>query len=155
MLSGHVTPLLRHSDWSITLLPVRLQAHAAATQDLMQIKLLAFNHSELRVELRPRPCSTLSTNQLEPLRLLVSWSSEDRFRLQVTQVSNRPETAGKLTCLSTKHSFLLQVEEGPVGVLEGSVSGRWAELSPALLRILQGFMGQAELLSEIQNLRTR
>uniref|UniRef100_A0A3Q3B3V9 Uncharacterized LOC108251208 n=2 Tax=Kryptolebias marmoratus TaxID=37003 RepID=A0A3Q3B3V9_KRYMA len=100
-----------------------LQAHAAATQDVMQINLLTFNQSELRVELRPRPCS-----ELEPLRLLVTWSSDDRFRLQV--------------------------EEGPVGLVEGCVSGRWAELSTALLRILQCFVGQAELLSEIQNLRT-
>ncbi|XP_037545108.1 uncharacterized protein si:dkey-225f5.4 [Nematolebias whitei] len=105
-----------------------LQAHAAASQDVMQINLLAFSQSELRVDLRPRPCSILSSNELEPLRLLVTWSSEDRFGLQV--------------------------EAGPVGLVEGCVLGRWTELSTALLRILQCFVGQAELLSEIQNLRT-
>lgn len=49
----------------------------------------------------------------------------------------------------------MQVEAGPVGLVEGCVLGRRAELNTALLRILQCFMGQAELLSEIQNLRTR
>lgn len=67
--------------------PGRLQAYAAASQDVMQINLISFSQSELRVDLRPRPCSTLSSNELEPLRLLVTWSSEDRFMLQVTHLS--------------------------------------------------------------------
>lgn len=61
--------------------------HVSTTQDVMQINLLAFNQSELCVELRPHTSSDLLSNELEPLRLSVTWSHDDRFRLQVrTQV---------------------------------------------------------------------
>ena len=65
------------------LLPVRLQEHVSAVQNVMQVKLLSLNQSELCVELRPRPSADLSSNELEPLKLSVSWSVDDRFRLQV------------------------------------------------------------------------
>lgn len=55
----------------------------SALQDVMQINLLSFNQSELRVELRPRPSSDQSSNEQEPLKLSVTWSHDDRFRLQV------------------------------------------------------------------------
>lgn len=64
--------------------PVRLQARVAALQDVMQINLLSFNQSELCVELRPRPCSEQASNDVELLKLSVTWSRDDRFRLQVT-----------------------------------------------------------------------
>ncbi|KAM4530073.1 uncharacterized protein PAE49_022732 isoform 2-T2 [Odontesthes bonariensis] len=106
-----------------------LQQHAAATQDVLQIKLLTLNQSELSVELRPRPSSSLMSNELEPLRLTVTWSHDDRFTLQVG--------------------------EGMADLVEGCVTGRRTELSAALLEVMQRYMGQAELLTEIQMLRSR
>lgn len=52
----------------------------------MQIHLLSFNQSELCVELRPRLSSQVSSNELEPLKLSVTWGVDDRFRLQVTHL---------------------------------------------------------------------
>ncbi|XP_041859757.1 uncharacterized protein si:dkey-225f5.4 isoform X2 [Melanotaenia boesemani] len=106
----------------------QLQLLVSASQDVMEISLITFDQSELCVELRPRPSSSLSTNQLEPLRLKISWSHDDRFRLQV--------------------------EEGTSGLVEDCVAGRWAELSAALQEVLQSYAGQAEMLSEIQVLRS-
>ncbi|XP_044037161.1 uncharacterized protein si:dkey-225f5.4 [Siniperca chuatsi] len=94
----------------------------------MQINLLSFNQSELCVELRPRPASNQSSNELEPLKLSVTWSHDDRFRLQVN--------------------------EGTAGLAEDCMSGRRAELSAALQDVMQCYMGQFELLSEIQGLRS-
>ncbi|TDH03530.1 hypothetical protein EPR50_G00164840 [Perca flavescens] len=105
-----------------------LQAYVSAAQDIMQISLLSFNQSELCVELRPRP-SHLSSNELEPLRLSVTWSHDDRFTLQVM--------------------------EGPAGLVEDGVSGWRYALSAALLEVMQCYVGQSELLSEIQRLRSR
>lgn len=48
-----------------------------------------------------------------------------------------------------------QVDEETSGLLEDCVSGRHWELSAALLEVLQRYMGQFELLSEIQRLRSR
>ncbi|XP_033501103.1 uncharacterized protein LOC117268612 [Epinephelus lanceolatus] len=105
-----------------------LQVSVSAVQEVMQINLLSFNQSELCVELRPRPPSHLSSNELEPLRLTVTWSHDDRFRLQV--------------------------DEGSAGLVEDCVSGRRSELRAALLEIMQCYVGQVELLSEIQRLRS-
>ncbi|XP_040917799.1 uncharacterized protein si:dkey-225f5.4 [Toxotes jaculatrix] len=105
-----------------------LQVHISAIQDVMQINLLAFNQSELCVELRPRPSSCLSSNELEPLKLSVTWSFDDHFRLQVN--------------------------EGTAGLVEDCLSGRRSELSAALLEVMQCYVGQADLLSEIQSLRS-
>ncbi|XP_071320915.1 uncharacterized protein [Trachinotus anak] len=105
-----------------------LQVCVTAAQNVMQINLLSFNQSELCVELRPRLSSALSSNELEPLKLLVTWSLDDRFRLQVN--------------------------EGTAGLVEDCMSGRRSELSAALLEVMQCYMGQAELLSEIQALRS-
>lgn len=52
-------------------------------------------------------------------------------------------------------TFLLQVNEGTTGLVEGCVSGTRSELSAALLEVMQCYMGQAELLCEIQALRSR
>ncbi|XP_036944213.1 uncharacterized protein si:dkey-225f5.4 [Acanthopagrus latus] len=105
-----------------------LQVYISAEQDVMQINLLSFNQSELCVELRPRPSSDQSSSELEPLKLLVTWSHDDRFRLQVN--------------------------EGTAGLVEDCMSGRRSELSAALLEVMQCYMGQFELLSEIQGLRS-
>lgn len=105
-----------------------LQGNVSALQDVMQIHLLSFNQSHLCVELRPRLSSNLSSNELEPLRLSVTWSHGDRFRLQV--------------------------DEGPAGLVEDNMSGRRSELSAALLEVMQCYVGQVELLSEIQRLRS-
>ncbi|XP_008328593.1 uncharacterized protein LOC103393408 isoform X2 [Cynoglossus semilaevis] len=106
-----------------------LQVLVSAHRDVTQITLLSVEQSELCVELRPRPSSKLWTNQLEPLRLKISWSSD-----QLT--------------------FSLQVEEGPAGLLEDSFRGRYSELSAALLEVMQCYMGEAELLLEVQKLRS-
>lgn len=49
----------------------------------------------------------------------------------------------------------VQVNEGVSGLVENCVSGRWSELSAALLEVMQRYMGQFQLLSEIQGLRSR
>jgi len=54
----------------------------------MQINLLTLSQSELCVELRPRPSSSLMSNELEPLRLTVTWNHDDRFTLQVSLPSS-------------------------------------------------------------------
>lgn len=41
------------------------------------------------------------------------------------------------------------------GLVDDSVSGRRSELSAALLEVMQRYVGQFELLSEIQTLRSR
>ncbi|XP_051276055.1 uncharacterized protein si:dkey-225f5.4 isoform X2 [Dicentrarchus labrax] len=105
-----------------------LQQNVSAAHDVMQINLLSFNQSELCVELRPRPSSDQSSNELEPLKLSVTWSHDDRFRLQVS--------------------------EGAAGLVEDCVSGRRCELSAALLEVMQCYLGQFQLLSEIQGLRS-
>ncbi|GAA6217822.1 uncharacterized protein LOC108891030 isoform X1, partial [Lates japonicus] len=105
-----------------------LQVYVSAAQDVMQINLLSFSQSELCVEFRPRPSSYLSANELEPLKLTVTWSLDDRFTLQVN--------------------------EGTAGLVEDCMSGRRSELSAALLEVMQCYLGQAELLSEIQALRS-
>ncbi|KAF7227397.1 uncharacterized protein si:dkey-225f5.4 [Nothobranchius furzeri] len=105
-----------------------LQGCVAAMLDFMQINLLAFNQSELSVEIRPRLCSILSSNKLESLKLSVTWDHADQFRLQV--------------------------DEGTVGLVEGCLSGRWAEFSTTLLEVIQCYVCQAELLSEVQALRS-
>lgn len=52
----------------------------------MQINLLTFNQSELCVELSPRPSSGLSSTDLVPLRLSISWRHNESFNLQVTDL---------------------------------------------------------------------
>lgn len=47
-----------------------------------------------------------------------------------------------------------QVDEQAAGLVEGCGSGSWSELSTQLLAVLKGYRGQAELLCEIQSLRS-
>ncbi|XP_070836852.1 uncharacterized protein [Chaetodon trifascialis] len=117
---GQLTSWQRLSD--------ELQVSVSAMQDVMQINLLSFNQSELCVELRPRPSPDRLSNEQEALKLSVTWSHDDRFRLQV--------------------------DDGTAVLVEDCVSGRLSELSAALLEVMQCYMGQVELLSEIQRLRS-
>ncbi|KAK5856868.1 hypothetical protein PBY51_008433 [Eleginops maclovinus] len=103
----------------------KLQAYVSEAQDVMQINLLSFSQSELRVELSPRPPTPLSSIELEPLQLSLTWSHDDRFTLQGSE------------CL-----------------LRGPVLGGRSTLSAALLDLLQNYMGQFLMLSEIQGLRS-
>ncbi|XP_024117978.1 uncharacterized protein si:dkey-225f5.4 [Oryzias melastigma] len=117
--------LSRLLDWQQ--LRDSLQLLGTAVQEVTQVNLLSFNQSELCVEFRPRPPSTMSAQQLEPVGLTVTWSSE---------------------------GFSLQVDESMAGLVGSCVTGRRAELSAALLDVLQSYVGQVELLSEIQSLRS-
>ncbi|XP_056290073.1 uncharacterized protein LOC130206238 isoform X1 [Pseudoliparis swirei] len=105
-----------------------LQVYASSLQDSMQINLLSFSQSELCLELRPRPSTDMSSNEPELLKLSVTWSHGDRFTLQV--------------------------REGPPGLVEDGLSGRRSELSAALLEVMQCYLCQFQLLSEIQRLRS-
>ncbi|XP_075939539.1 uncharacterized protein LOC142941129 [Anarhichas minor] len=105
-----------------------LQVYVSDVQEVMQINLLSFNQSELCLELRPRPSPDQSSNEPEPLKLSVTWSHDDRFTLQVM--------------------------EGPAGLVEDGLSGRRSELSATLLEVMQRYLGQFQLLSEIQRLRS-
>lgn len=106
----------------------QLQACVSANQDYIQITLLTLSQSQLCVELRPHPSSYLSSNDLQPLKLSITWSHDDRFKLEV--------------------------EEHWLGLLQDCVSGRSEDLNATLLEMMQTYVGQAELLSEIQSLRS-
>ncbi|XP_011602671.1 uncharacterized protein [Takifugu rubripes] len=106
----------------------RLQVQLSVLQELMQIHLLSIDQSELCMELRPRPPCADRTSELDPLRLSVTWSHDDHFTLQVSDVT--------------------------AGLVEDCVSGRRTELSTALLEVMQRYLSQFQLLSEIQGLRS-
>lgn len=65
------------------LLSLRLQEYISVAQGCTQVYLRSFNQWELSVELRPRPLSEETSEELEPLRLRVSWGLRDTFSLQV------------------------------------------------------------------------
>ncbi|KAJ7992228.1 hypothetical protein DPEC_G00276340 [Dallia pectoralis] len=104
-----------------------LQGHLEETQGVMQYTLLSLGPSELRLELRPRFCDP--SDQLEPLRLTVSWTPGDHF--------------------------VLQLYQGTAGLLEETVRGRLTDLRVALLEIMQSYVGQGAMLAEIQALHSR
>ncbi|KAM4535273.1 uncharacterized protein V3H82_025076 [Fundulus diaphanus] len=105
-----------------------LQEHMVALQTVVLVRLISLDQSELSVEIRPRCSSGPSSNQLEPLRLRVTWCPDDKFTLQVAK-----ET---------------------LSLMEDCSSGRWSQLNAALLDVIQSYVGQAELLCEIQFLRS-
>ncbi|XP_051934087.1 uncharacterized protein si:dkey-225f5.4 [Hippocampus zosterae] len=108
-----------------------LQSYVAAVQEVAHVTLLSFNQSQVSLELRPHtPANTkLAFNELEPLKLSIIWSQDDHFTLQID-----PESLAK-------H-------------LQEDVSGRPAELSAALVEVMENYVGQADLLAEIQSLRS-
>lgn len=126
----------------------------------MQIKLLSFSQSEMCIELRPRPSSSenASSNELEPLKLSVTWSPDERFRLQVAFTCRCPDPRVRELKLCIWSLFPVcdaQVNEGTAGLVEECMSGRRSELSAALLEVMQTYVGQAGLLTEVQALRSR
>lgn len=55
--------------------------------------------------------------------------------------------SGRVVCV--------QVSDVTAGLVEDCVSGRRTELSTALLEVMQRYLSQFQLLSEIQGLRSR
>ncbi|KAM8844135.1 uncharacterized protein AB9W97_022344 isoform 2-T2 [Spinachia spinachia] len=110
--------------------PIRdeLQGYVSAVQDVMQINLLSISQSELCLELRPRPVPDMLSNEPDTLKLSITWSDNNRFTMQVT--------------------------EGPAGLVEGSLWGRRSELRSTLLEVMQRYLTQFHMLSEIQRLRS-
>ncbi|KAI4894653.1 hypothetical protein NFI96_013509 [Prochilodus magdalenae] len=111
------------ADW--TFYRDKLQNVLAVTQTNMQYRLLSVSPSELCLELLPRSAQ----QSLQPLRLSVTMTANDLFRLQVFQ--------------------------GTAGLLEESVEGPVRQLSAALLEIMQRYISQGEMLAEIQALHSR
>ncbi|XP_037124388.1 uncharacterized protein si:dkey-225f5.4 [Syngnathus acus] len=106
-----------------------LQSCLAAVQEVAHVSLLSFNQSQVSLELRPRPPANLAFNEPDPLKLSIIWSQDNRFTLRVDPAS------------LTKQ-------------LQEDVSGRPAELSAALVEVAENYIGQADLLAEIQHLRS-
>ncbi|XP_072298905.1 uncharacterized protein [Eucyclogobius newberryi] len=107
-----------------------LQMEVSLVQELMKMKLLSLGPSELSLEISPSSdpgSETGSGLDLDPLRLRVKWDQNDTFTLEV----------GEEAC----------------GLLD-SASGSWTDLGSVLLEVLQNYNGQAELLTEIQALRS-
>ncbi|XP_028311814.1 uncharacterized protein LOC114468879 isoform X1 [Gouania willdenowi] len=129
-----LTSLRVESDAALAQLVVQqrirdqLQACVSALETDTQFHLLSLSQSELSLELRPHPPSHLTSNQLESLRVLLTWSPA--------------------LC------FTLQVCGGGASFLQDYVRGGWAEVSAALLEVMQSYAGQVEMLTEIQALRS-
>ncbi|KAG7272704.1 hypothetical protein CRUP_029643, partial [Coryphaenoides rupestris] len=105
-----------------------LKGYVLAIQDVMETKLLPVNQSELVVEQRPSLYGSQVSNELEPLRLSVTWCRDDRFKLQVNQ--------------------------GKAGLEEDCMKGRLSELSAALLEVMQRYTSQGDMLAEIWTLHS-
>uniref|UniRef100_A0A8C6WMI6 Uncharacterized protein n=1 Tax=Neogobius melanostomus TaxID=47308 RepID=A0A8C6WMI6_9GOBI len=112
-----------------------LQMEVSLVQSVMNMKLLSLSPTELSLELSlgshpgpdAHPGPTHPGPDVDPLRLTVKWSPDDTFTLQVAE-----DACGLLDC----------------------VSGPRADLRSVLLELLQRYRGQAELLTEIQALRS-
>lgn len=78
-----MTRLLTFMWLSLHPLPYRLQEYLSAARGYSQVHLLSFNQWEMSVELRPRPLCEEPSEELEPLRLRVTWGHRDTFSLQV------------------------------------------------------------------------
>ncbi|XP_061829353.2 uncharacterized protein [Nerophis lumbriciformis] len=99
------------------------RAYLSDVHDVTPLHLLSFDQSQLSLECRHKE---QASHDVEPLKVSVRWSHDDRFTLQVSQP----------------------------GLALHSVSGGRSELGTALLEVMQYYMGQARLLSEIQHLRS-
>ncbi|XP_053707586.1 uncharacterized protein si:dkey-225f5.4 [Synchiropus splendidus] len=106
-----------------------LQEQVSASQETLQIQLMSVNQSEHSLQLLPysTPDCNRSSDQLEPLRLSITWSQDDHFQLRV---------------------------ERSAGLLEEVLTGGHDELNAALLEVKQTYLSQADLLAEIQALRS-
>nr|XP_057904197.1 uncharacterized protein si:dkey-225f5.4 isoform X2 [Doryrhamphus excisus] len=104
-----------------------LKVYASAVHDVMHLLLLSFNQSEVSLErARPPNRGNCSSDEPEPLKVSVTWSHDDRFRLQADEP----------------------------GLVPHCIWGRRSELSAALLEVTRRHMGQADLLYEIHRLRS-
>lgn len=70
----------------------RLQKYLSAVRGNLQVHLVSFNQWELSVELRPRPLCNEPSEELESLKLKVSWGHRDTFTLQVVTTHCRLRT---------------------------------------------------------------
>lgn len=124
----------------------------SAQQDVLQVQLVSISQSELSMDLRPRPPCSDQPCELDPLRLSVTWSHDDRFRLQVVKLGwDHPPPP----CSTKVGVSCVQVSDGCAGLVEACVCGRRAELSSALGEVTQRYLSQFHLLAEIQGLRSR
>uniref|UniRef100_A0A8C1YIB9 Si:dkey-225f5.4 n=2 Tax=Cyprinus carpio TaxID=7962 RepID=A0A8C1YIB9_CYPCA len=108
-----------------TILRDGLQTLVNVTHRNMAYRLLSVSSSELCLELLPRAAEV----SLEPLRVSITMTTSDEFHLQVFQ--------------------------GTAGLVEEAVNGRLRQVSAALVEVLERYISQGEMLSEIQALHSR
>ncbi|XP_043091065.1 ZW10 interactor [Puntigrus tetrazona] len=108
-----------------TILRDGLQTLVNVTHRNMAYRLLSVSSSELCLELLPHAAE----KSLEPLRVSITMTTSDEFHLQVFQ--------------------------GTAGLVEEAVKGRLRQVSAALVEVLERYMSQGEMLSEIQALHSR
>ncbi|XP_059413735.1 ZW10 interactor-like [Carassius carassius] len=108
-----------------TILRDGLQTLVSVTHRNMQYRLLSVSSSELCLELLPRAAE----KSLEPLRVSITMTTSDEFHLQVFQ--------------------------GTAGLVEEAVDGRLRHVSAALVEVMERYISQGEMLSEIQALHSR
>ncbi|KAA0705949.1 hypothetical protein E1301_Tti004712 [Triplophysa tibetana] len=108
-----------------TLLKDGLQMLIRGTQRNMQYRLLSVRPSELCLELLPRA----TEKSLDPLRVSITMTTNDHFHLQVFQ--------------------------GTAGLVEEATEGQLRQVSTALVEVLERYISQGEMLSEIQALHSR
>ncbi|XP_016379380.1 uncharacterized protein LOC107717212 [Sinocyclocheilus rhinocerous] len=108
-----------------TILRDGLQTWVTVTHRNMQFRLLSVSSSELCLELLPRAAE----KSLEPLRVSITMTTSDEFHLQVFQ--------------------------GTAGLGEEAVNGRLRQVSAALVEVMERYISQGEMLSEIQALHSR
>ncbi|XP_055050522.2 uncharacterized protein [Misgurnus anguillicaudatus] len=108
-----------------TLLKDALQTLVTGTQRNMQYRLLSVRPSELCLELLPRS----TEKSLEPLQVSITMTTDDHFHLQVLQ--------------------------GTAGLVEEATEGQLRQVSVALVEVMERYISQGEMLSEIQALHSR
>ncbi|XP_016314966.1 uncharacterized protein LOC107667759 [Sinocyclocheilus anshuiensis] len=108
-----------------TILRDGLQTLVTVTHRNMQFRLLSVSSSELCLELLPRAAE----KSLEPQRVSITMTTSDEFHLQVFQ--------------------------GTAGLGEEAVNGRLRQVSAALVEVMERYISQGEMLSEIQALHSR
>nr|XP_017210243.1 ZW10 interactor isoform X1 [Danio rerio] len=108
-----------------TLLRDGLQSLVTMTHRGMQYRLLSVSPSELCLEI----LTHAGEKPLEPLRVTITMTTKDKFHLQVLQ--------------------------GTAGLVEEAMNGPLRQVSVALEEVMEKYISQGEMLSEIQSLRAR
>lgn len=108
-----------------TLLKDALQTLVTGTQRNMPYRLLSVRPSELCLEILPRAAG----KSLEPLQVSITMTTDDHFHLQVLQ--------------------------GTAGLVEEATEGQLRQVSVALEEVMERYISQGEMLSEIQALHSR